>query len=160
MTFLIQRKVTVFFLRNWSTVQIIRKRKKQNKTKQNKKIQANVLSQYQQANFFISDGVGGEFLGEFSVARIILSTPSFIMNFFLEHFLASDVFFSTSNMEKLPLSLSFYPVSTTWERLGTRLQHSHISERFRVGVGTKLATWEFDVVLEIENPRPKEIEPK
>ena len=38
-------------------------------------------------------GWGGEFLGEFSVARIIFSTPSFIMNFFLEHFLASDVFF-------------------------------------------------------------------
>ena len=52
-------------------------------------------------------GWGGEFLGEFSVARIIFSTPSFIMNFFLEHFLASDVFFSASNMEKLPLSLSF-----------------------------------------------------
>ena len=137
-------------------------KEKKNKTKQNKKIQANVLSQYQQANFSISDGVGG---GESFWVNLVLPELFFqrlhsSWIFFWSIFLHQMFFFSASNMEKLPLSLSFYPVSTTWERLGTRLQHSHISERFRVGVRTKLATWEFDVVLEIENPRPKEIEPK
>ena len=136
-------------------------KEKKNKKKQNKKIQANVLSQYQQANFFISDGVGGEsFWVNLVLPELFFQRLHSSWIFFWSIFLHQMFFFLPPTWRNYHYHYHFYPVSTTWERLGTRLQHSHISERFRVGVRTKLATWEFDVVLEIENPRPKEIEPK
>lgn len=130
----------IFFLRNWPTIRIIRKPKNIKNT----------------GNYFISDGVGGGFLGEFSVAWIIFFN-AFIHHefFFWSIFLQQMFFFSASNMEKLT-TIHYYSIQFR--------QRSHISERFRVGVGTKRsklspAVWEFNVVLEIENPGLKKIGP-
>ena len=94
---------------------------------------------------------GGGFLGEFSVAKIIFFNAFIHHEFFSGAFSCIRCFFFCLQHGEIT-TIHYYSIQF--------LQHSHISERFRVGVGTKrsklsLAAWEFDVVLEIENPRPK-----
>lgn len=77
----------IFFLRNWPTIRIIRKPKNIKNT----------------GNYFISDGVGGGFLGEFSVAWIIL------FNAFIHH----EFFFWSIFLQQI----CFFFLPPTWRNL-------------------------------------------
>ena len=129
------------------------KTKKQQQQKNTGKCTVTVLTG-QLFHFWWGGRRGGGFLGEFSVANYFFQPLHSSWIFFWSIFLHQMSFFCLQHGEII--TIHYYSIQF--------LQHSHISERFRVGVGTKrsklsLAAWEFDVVLEIENPKPKKIGP-
>ena len=72
-------------------------------------------------------GWGESFWVNLVLPELFFSTPSFIMNFFLEHFLASDVFFFCLQHGEVTTIIIILQIQF--------LQHSNISERFESGWG-------------------------